>query len=1835
MNQGWRPYVNRAQEVQKAQKPRLSEPQYIPPQENWDYKGAPTDRAGQPPPAGAQGFDPLGRPYFGPGLMGTLKRYAWQFLGEPQSGLGADNWKRIVDLSSQIENKPVYAQSDKSIQAGTELTKRATAGLFDASVEKVDEGEIDRLTDQINELAKAKGLTPQQFASDWEIANLIRKRTELQGQSFEAGANDATGFQINGQKMSLASPLLKAVKVGTTTLLDLLQEPAIKTEQLLGAERAMREFSDPEGAAEDQEAGKQAAEDLGNENLPAGERAAALFELAKRSQLGETLLNAVSPALRAYNAIRFFSAPGSAEQKAEAVKQGWDEGRLLYSEFVSPAIRDEYRRRAEAGEDPQLLAMELQNPWAELTGQLILDPLNFLGVVGKASKIEGAVDDAAKVVRASGLADDADFLNDINNLNKVTTPADGVRAVDNLANRVKSFFYEGDKLKTFNPQEYKIGSLNADGNRMMAVRNAGNVLTWGVGNIFKNGMQIDDVNDWLSALVKLSSPNLDEVKEGVVAMTHFPSPKTNFGQQFLETSVLLRNMLKNEDGVVDVQKLINRVKTGDQSWTALGNKLKGLLDEAAQNQYPTITEMQKAADAVKSNTLVGKKLPEKTLELAKQYEVVAKNNPGVVRMAALDEIASKPKNAINRFLGNLYFSYQYGVAFRNAIQNQLITLIDAGPRAWYRDGQFLSLKQIDDEILKWHGGQLPPAISGFKTLPGSLDATQQKIFGTLPSGTKIMEDFEISAAKRVYYKFFRDTMESVLQPGRALPSMDEFVKAGFTETQANRFIASIKENGGDVLKAAKEVTSSYTNGGPDVWRMWESYIPQNIQQSMREYGLLDEVIALTKNPEATREDIASTFQKWREELKTRAGSIVDDTPGKNPNTPLTKEVADIAEFSGKHLNTGDKAYLDTLLESSYQAVDKYIDALADIGKRTGDKDVLNLMADLAKREPDNQIRKVTKGVTDKARDVIARYRKGEDPAKLWAELGSPGNYSGDFVDAVWQYVKGERLPQLWGNYFDRIFSMSEELASRYGVTEIMQEARILVKEAQEYRTAEWRGLQAYTPSRTEDIYSVAAEYGVKKEAFRNTMKKYDPDFANRTGNNQYYKDPNEVRSIMDKLASEQPEKYYKRNAQRVPPPYVDGTAPTFARAWAEGSKGFNEVLDFVENKMLGSWGLKAAEDFDALKFAELTKDVANKTAEAQLIAQKVGEYWRDFALLPYGQTTHLDHALSYIYPYQFWYSRSYANWMKRLASDPQVIAAYAKFKDQMAQLHKDSPEWWKYNVTLPEFMWGLNNGNPMFLNLEATVWPLYGLTGTDFNDPRKRTNWFTSTVDDLGKFGPSVWAPINMAIAAGLTMQGEEEAASRWGSRLIPQTATFKALQAQLGYTPTELDPAVMLFSGQKPFDTKALDPYEESRALRALAEMQKEGLITDEQAIELAYTQQGPLWDEAVERATRLRAPGQLASFFLGVGFKARTEQDMQMDSFYQDYYRMKNLHDSGYISDEQYEQGFNELREQYPFMDTVLLGRRAGDDRDAAYAYNVIARIPPGMTSEIYDIVGIDPKTANKFYESGGDMSGWNEQERDAFMTAMVNAGAIISIPDNATRTEWTEAKNQYSQVNDAVKTRYGEDIDKMIDDYFSYKDKDEAQMYGQRNPKVMEALDYQNYLIQNNPLLLKYYGGIDTLERYYTGLMYDKLEDDYGRETLDAARMYSTTINKEDRDQILKQHPELQDYWDDRAEMSADNLRKIAELGKHLEEPELQTYGEPQNPTQEDIQEFAQPQQQFTVQEWNQMLGPSLMALIDDFANGQDFEYSTEKMLDSYADRLGYENRDDLVRDVLVAQ
>jgi len=705
-----------------------------------------------------------------------------------------------------------------------------------------------------------------------------------------------------------------------------------------------------------------------------------------------------------------------------------------------------------------------------------------------------------------------------------------------------------------------------------------------------------------------------------------------------------------------------------------------------------------------------------------------------------------------------------------------------------------------------------------------------------------------------------------------------------------------------------------------------------------------------------------------------------------------------------------------------------------------------------------------------------------------------------------------------------------------------------------------------------------------------------------------------------------------RQAIEIPtviPPY-SGATPTPPRVIHESMDGLNQLFDRLEAGLKDNWGatrpvvVNRGVEGAINKWA---KGAEKGVGEARLLAAAVANEARNFTLLAYPEKRNFDLLLSYIYPFHFWYNRTYSNWMKRLVYNADIVNGYANYKEALSKIHAGAPEWWKYNINSNELL-GLDSDNPLFFNLEATLNPLNGLTGVDFNDPLKRVNWWTRTLDDMNKFGPTTWTPYSLATAMALYIQGEEDAAARWGGRLIPQTATLKSLGSIFNINiPTragvnELDPAVLMFSNGS-------DPYERRRIGRALGMMVEEGLIDQATAIEAARTQSGEAWMQSAERAIRSRAPGQVASFFMGVGFKGRSVSDIQIDRFDRDWRLLWAQSDT--LSPDELRRSMDLLREQYPFMDTVLLSRKGGLDRDRSYAYNVLGRIPPGQKDDIAELVGIDGALFDKFYENKGHLDEWNEADRMRFMGGVISIGAILDLPDSATREEWNAAKDAYSAMGAAVRKRFGADIQEKIDGYFARKDNRElADQYLAVFPEVEEALDLQASITVNTPILGQYYGSFDKIERYYKGLMYSRLEAEAGADIFDIQAGYFAAKLEKKEKAYLAQHPELKRYWEHKdiyEKMIAEAISRTAGMLKSPVYPSFREGGLEGLGTQA-IQRFLERPEEtyynFAWEDWSAQMSPQLERLARDyFLRGRDFSYEAERQMERIADNLGIDD------------
>ena len=593
---------------------------------------------------------------------------------------------------------------------------------------------------------------------------------------------------------------------------------------------------------------------------------------------------------------------------------------------------------------------------------------------------------------------------------------------------------------------------------------------------------------------------------------------------------------------------------------------------------------------------------------------------------------------------------------------------------------------------------------------------------------------------------------------------------------------------------------------------------------------------------------------------------------------------------------------------------------------------------------------------------------------------------------------------------------------------------------------------------------------------------------------------------------------------------ADDAVPSPNRVFHETSQIADETIEALKRDISENWGRTERGALDP-ETEVLLRDYATgarqRMTEARAVSINVANQTRDFILHNYGKRYGIDLVAGYIWPYQFWHSRTYMKWMGRLVEHPGLLAAYAKYRTALEQEHAGLPDWWKYQINTNELL-GLESDHPLWFNLERTLNPLNGLTDVNFNDPRRRLDMWSATVDDLNKFGPSMWLPFQVALALKYHMQGEDDAAGRWATRLWSPTRLIRDVTAMLDPKGlgVELDPFVNFFSG-------GVEPYERGRVARQLAAMQEEGIYGPADIIDAGYQQTGPIWDEARARAINLRAPDLptvLAPFFLGSGFKARTESDIRIDEFHSVMYGL--IRNKPNLSPEEYRRAWAQLEQQYPFMDALLLSRKSGPDRDEALVWSVLDRISPAMSGDLAELVGLNPDLLEAFHASKGNLEEMTPADRMQFLGDILQLAAILDVPDGATKAEWSAASGLYRQMRTVGEQQFGGDIWDRVDTYFALydpEDRSAGEAYLVAHPIVSEALDWQQYMIMSTPLLGAYYTSAERIRKFYTRQMHETAEQLYGQDLFDHFDVW-------DRLRDAGESRAAKKYWDDHPQLKA---------------------------------------------------------------------------------------------------
>lgn len=561
--------------------------------------------------------------------------------------------------------------------------------------------------------------------------------------------------------------------------------------------------------------------------------------------------------------------------------------------------------------------------------------------------------------------------------------------------------------------------------------------------------------------------------------------------------------------------------------------------------------------------------------------------------------------------------------------------------------------------------------------------------------------------------------------------------------------------------------------------------------------------------------------------------------------------------------------------------------------------------------------------------------------------------------------------------------------------------------------------------------------------------------------------------------------------------------------------------------------------------------------EAKAIAGKVALNERDFVLYNYTDRRHFDNALSYLYPYAYWYTRTATNVPRMLMYNPKVLAAYLDYKEAVRQLNDEAQglPWWEQQLRVP--------GTDYYFNLEATLNPLYSLM-SDFHDPERTATPVGEWLERLNNFGPSLDALYWALYAAWRAREGEPEEALAGMGYLGQPTKAFRYATGLLGIAGGKgitLEPWLW----DEPFSFQGLDKWERRRVGHHLFQLVQEGEITQEQAWDAGYRQNGPEWDEAVARMTAERGPGMFASLLGGVGLKPRKGYEVQVDKAVhaeRDFYaHASESFDMGTDEGvELYRQAQRRLYEYYPFLGYVKLVRRGELDRDQAYTWEVLRRIPPGSIGfQAKQAVGLDDPTVDKFYQTMGDFEGWADMDRANFMAKIQALGATLGVPDTVRVREWDNARALYYQVKDSLRAQYGEDIFEIQSTYFDVRDiagADAARVILEANPQLEQFWQARSEYIANSDAMMSYWGSVEMLERMADGFLDDETERRWpGYEEVQAGYFKSTKDTKAGRAarrEYLKQHPELKDVWDFRDVVREELAQVVQQLTDEMIPP-----------------------------------------------------------------------------------
>jgi len=598
------------------------------------------------------------------------------------------------------------------------------------------------------------------------------------------------------------------------------------------------------------------------------------------------------------------------------------------------------------------------------------------------------------------------------------------------------------------------------------------------------------------------------------------------------------------------------------------------------------------------------------------------------------------------------------------------------------------------------------------------------------------------------------------------------------------------------------------------------------------------------------------------------------------------------------------------------------------------------------------------------------------------------------------------------------------------------------------------------------------------------------------------------------------------------------------------------VLQRVESKVLSKWGQTAPISLGQSDWALMqawAEQAGRQGQEARIIAGQVGSQARDFALLNYADRRNIDQWLSVVYPYHYWYTRTMGNWAKRLAMNPGAMATYGRYREALDQMHAALPDYWKQQLSTEDL--GIPLDNPLMFNLEQTMSPLYGLMGEDYSDEKRRRAQLAGIdnagglVEDLGQFGPSLWAPITWALVAS-NARSDPEAAMAWGNNYLGggfralRGATALAGEAGVPGIPAgglNLDPQMILtnMAVGNGASTQNMTQWERNSLAMQFQQLYSSppppGVNPQDwkaQVMQAGYTESGPLFDQMLQSLMVKTSPAVLTSFGLGLGFKGRGQEQVEIANIWAELASIRSHYDDW--SPEEIALAYNDLEQRHPGYDTLVLLRASGAERDDQWTWEAISRVGIGY-SDAWKAAGVSQAAWDEFYKLK-TTAAMSPALRDELLMGVnaVNSIARVTTVEEARRQ--IEARNTYKQIEAQLQGEFEADTFALQDEYYQVRDTqgpDAADEFLAQLPPdspLYELWDRRTELLAADPDASRYYLDPERYKSFLTSQWYDTQDP----ELVEAARLrkeYKDNGDFRAVDAVDARYPQLKQFYRER--------------------------------------------------------------------------------------------------------